>query len=143
VLVHARHDRVVDDAAVAVADQHVLGLADGTLRQVTRRQQLGKAEAVRTGHLQAALNRHVPHCDVVEQRLELGLEGVEADGEEHVVVDGEADRAVLLRRFVVRAAPQAGTALDQAHVEFGHLWPKTSRNDRRSGHSSGPAPPRG
>ena len=36
VLVHAGQHRVVDDAAVAVADQHVLRLADRALRQVAR-----------------------------------------------------------------------------------------------------------
>ena len=90
VLLHPRHDRVVDDAAVAVADEHVLGLTNGALGQVPWRQQLGELEAVRPGHLQAALDRHVPYRDVVEERLELRFEGIEADREQHVVVDREA-----------------------------------------------------
>ena len=90
VLVHPRQHRVVDDAAVAVADQHVLGLTHRALRQIAGREQLGEREAVGPADLQAALHRDVPDRHVVQERLELVLERVETDREVHVVVDGVA-----------------------------------------------------
>ncbi len=117
VLVHPRQDRIIDDPAVRVADEHVFRLPDLALRQVARGEQLRKFEPVRPGDLEAALDRDVPDGDVVEQGLEFRLERVEPDREVHVVVDREALRAVALGGLVVGRAPVAGAALDLAHVE--------------------------
>ena len=121
VLVHPGEHRVVDDAAVAVADQHVLRLTHGALRQIARGHQLGEREAVGAGDLEAPLHRDVPEGHGVEERVELVLERVEADREVHVVVDRVALRPVLLGGLVVGGAAVACTPLHQGHVErFGH-----------------------
>jgi len=91
-------------------------------REVAWREQLREPEAVGAGDLEAALDRHVPERDAVEEGVELRLERVEADREVHVVVDREALWAVALRGLVVRRPAVAGAALHPAHVErLGHL----------------------
>ena len=121
VLVHAREHGIVDDAAVAIDDQHVLRLAHSAFRQIARRQELSEREPVGTRDLEAPLHGDVPDRDVVEQGDELRLERVEADREVHVVVNGEALGTVFLGRLVVRGPPVARSALHQPHVErLGH-----------------------
>ena len=96
-------------------------LADRARAQVTAGEQLREAEAVWPGHLHVALDGDVPEGHVVQQVPVLGLEVVEVDREQRVVVDGEALRAVALRRLEERAAPQPCSTLHQRHVErLGH-----------------------
>src|SRR3989304_5582839 len=78
------------------------------------------AHAVRAGDLEAPLDRHVPESHVLEEMPVLGLEVVEADREEHVVVHRVALRPVPLFGLEVGRAADAGSALDEAHVERCH-----------------------
>ena len=112
--------------ATSGQEVHTIDFSDVTIqgeltkpevRKIARREELREPEAVRSGDLEAALDRDIPDRDPVQQRLELCLERVEADREVHVVVDREALRAVALGRLVVRRAPVAGAPLDLAHVE--------------------------
>jgi len=59
---------------------------------------------------------------VLEQVPVLGFHIVEADREQHVVVDGVGLRAVALRGFEEGAAAQARAALDEVHVKSHRAW---------------------
>src|SRR5205085_3589733 len=89
--------------------------------------QLGEPKPVRPGDLQTPLHGDVPHRHVVQERVELRLEGVVADREVHVVVDGVAERAVALLGLVVRGPAVARAPLYEAHVELGHRLPSFVR----------------
>src|SRR4051812_9219698 len=87
VLLDAKEDRVVHDAAILGRDQHVLALADRALRQVATRQRVRELARVRSRDLDDSLDADVPEGDAVEEGpVLLDRVGVVA-GQVHVVVD--------------------------------------------------------
>src|ERR671918_1144939 len=117
VLVDPEHHRIVQDPPVRRGDQHVLALPDLTRRQVSARQELGEPGAVRAGHLDVALDRHVPQCHVFEEVPVLLLEVAVVCREQRVVVHGEPPRPVSLSGLEVRTSAQPRSTLNLAHVE--------------------------
>jgi hypothetical protein len=63
----AQQDRIVQDAAVCIGDEHVLALADRHLGQVARGQHLDEAGCVRSGDLDLAFNGHIAQDRVVDR----------------------------------------------------------------------------
>ena len=95
VLGELQQDRVVHDAAVGRADQHVLALLGLRLRQVAGREQLREPGGVGPGDLHLALDRHVPQRHLLDEVPVLLDVVVVEGGDQHVVVQVPAGGAGL------------------------------------------------
>ena len=85
----AQQDRVVQDTALGVGDQHVFALAHGHLRQVARCQHLDEFRGVGPGDLHLPFHGHVTEDRVVDEVPEVLFRIAEVARDIHVVVDGE------------------------------------------------------
>ncbi len=108
VLGELQQDRVVDDAAVGRADQHVLALPGCVSREIARREQLREPCGVGAGDLDLALDRYVPQRDLLDEVPVLLDVVVVERGDQHVVVQVPAGAAgfhgaLEVRRLLVPA----------------------------------------
>jgi hypothetical protein len=93
ILAEAQRNRIVEDAAVDVGDEHVLALPDFHLRKIARRQHLRERRRVGAGDLDLALDRDVAQDRGVDQVPEIPFRIAEVAREVHVIVDGKGTRA--------------------------------------------------
>ena len=90
ILGQAQQHRVVEDAAALVAQDHVLAVHRRDAGGVARNGVVDEPFRVRSLHADLPFHRHVPHGDVVGQRLVLG------------------GRAAIFRAHVARAGGRCG-----------------------------------
>ena len=117
VLTESQQHGIVDDLARGAGDRDVLALANRAPAEVARGEHVGEREGVTAGDLDLSLDGDVPERHVVDEVPVLCFEVVEADGEEHVVVDRVSPRPPSLRGVEEWGAAEARTSLDETHVE--------------------------
>src|SRR3989441_69661 len=117
VLLEAQQDRIVQDAAVGIRDEDVFPLADLTLPQVPRREELHERKSVGSADLDVAFDGDVPESDVSEQMPVFLHRVVVVTRKEGVVVYGVRLTARLPRLVEERGPAEARATLDDRHVE--------------------------
>ena len=97
VLAKLQQDRIIDDAAVLVGDQHIFALSDLAAGQIAAAQELGKARRIRTGDLDLALHRHITEDGFIHKVPEILHRIAEIARNIHVVIDGKPLRTPAQR----------------------------------------------
>ena len=99
ILGQLQQDRVVDDAAILVGDQHIFALAYLAAGKVTATEELGEFRRVWTGDLDLALDRHITQDRFVHEVPEILDRVAKVARNIHVVIDRKSLRAPAQRRI--------------------------------------------